>query len=202
MALFIWSFRMSKRELIIIGIGLVVFIVAAAAIIGAAGSRSASTIPGSAFTAQAADEEERIAFLRQFGWEVEKEPVKVREVRLPEDPDSRFTEYNRLQLRQGFDLSGYCGQRVKLWTYRVTNYPAGGSVTANLLVLDGKVIGGDISSTKQDGFSHGFDPARFTAETAQAQADAGSVDRTVPDRIPEQQDAPTEEQLEGSDENS
>ncbi|MBR6748707.1 MAG: hypothetical protein IKM07_07185, partial [Clostridia bacterium] len=48
-----------------------------------------------------------------------------------------------------------------------TNYPGGLSdVAANLLILDGEVIGGDISSTLLDGFMHGFDPAQFPAETA------------------------------------
>jgi len=89
------------------------------------------------------------------------------------------------------------GKRVKVWTYRVTNYPAAGKVEATLIISDGKVIGGDISSTKIDGFSHGFDPARFTAETAAAQAEANTVDRSVPDRIPTQEDALTEAELEG-----
>ncbi len=193
--MFIWSFRMSRRELIIIGVGLVVFIAAIIAIIGAAGADDASAVLGG-YTAEAADEAGRVAFLEQFGWEVEPEPVKVREVRLPEQPDDRFAEYNALQVRQGFDLTGFLGKRVKLWTYSVTNYPAGGSAVANLLILDGRVIGGDISSTKVDGFSHGFDPQRFSEETAAAQAEAHAIDRTVPDSIPAQEDAPTEEELE------
>lgn len=198
--MFIWSFRMSKRELIIIGVGLLIFIAGMIAIIGASGSDAASAALGEGFTTDAPDEAGRLAFLKQFGWEVESEPVKVKEVHLPEELEGHFAEYNELQIRQGFDLTGFCGKRVKLWTYEVTNYPAGGKALANLLILDGKVIGGDISSTKVDGFSHGFDPARFTAETAEAQAQAAAIDRTVPDSIPAQEDAPTEEELEGQQE--
>lgn len=195
--MFIWSFRMSKKELIIIGAGLIIFIAGIALIIGAAGADTASANLGAGYTAEAADEAGRAAFLEQFGWEIEKDPVKVKEVRLPEEMEGRFAEYNAIQVRQGFDLTGFCGKRVKVWTYRVTNYPAAGKVEATLIISDGKVIGGDISSTKIDGFSHGFDPARFTAETAAAQAEANTVDRTVPDRIPTQEDALTEAELEG-----
>lgn len=197
--MFIWSFRMSKKELIIIGAGLVIFIVGMILIIGAAGADTASAALGAGYSTEAADEAGRIAFLGQFGWEVEKEPVSVREVCLPDDMEGSFAEYNAIQIRQGFDLTGFCGQRVKLWTYSVTNYPAEGRVVANLLIAGGRVIGGDISSTRTDGFSHGFDPSRFAAETAAAQAQSDTVDRTVPDRIPEQPDALTEEELEGSE---
>ena len=195
--LFIWSFRMSKRELIIIGVGLLIFIVAIIAIIGSAGSNAASASLGADYTTEAADDAGRRAFLEQFGWEIEPEPVSVKEVHLPKDMEGHFAEYNELQLRQGFDLTGFCGHRVKLWTYNVTNYPTGNKAVANLMIVDGRVVGGDISSTKTDGFSHGFDPERFSADTAAAQAQSPPIDRSVPDRIPEQEDAPTEEQLEG-----
>lgn len=195
--LFIWSFRMSKKELIIIGVGLLIFIAGIVLILFAAGSEDASAALGGQFTTEVADESGRQAFLKQFGWEVEPEPVRVKEVHLPDEMEGHFAEYNELQVRQGFDLTGFCGKRVKLWTYNVTNYPAGGKVHATLIISDGKVIGGDISSTKTDGFSHGFDPGRFAAETAAAQAESNAVDRSVPDRIPTQEDALSEEELEG-----
>lgn len=195
--MFIWSFRMSKKELIIIGVGVVIFILGIALIIGAAGSDETSAALGAGYTTEASDEAGRVAFLEQFGWKVKGDPVSVKEVHLPDEMEGRFAEYNALQVRQGFDLTGFCGQRVKLWTYEITNYPAGGKALASLIIIDGRVIGGDISSTKTDGFSHGFDPARFTAETAAAQAEAAAVDRSVPDSIPEQPDALSEEELEG-----
>ncbi len=199
MSLFIWSFRMSKRELIIIGVGLLLFIAAAAAIIGTAGSRAASAVPGGHSTA-AADEESRAAFIRGFGWEIQEEPLRVKEITMPDSGDSGFLEYNELQKKQGFDLTSYCGRRVKLWTYRVTNHPAGDRVLASLVICDGQIIGGDISAASAGGFSHGFDPALFSAEIAQAQSLSSTVDRTVPDSIPAQADAPTEEELDGKEE--
>ena len=46
---------------------------------------------------------------------------------------------------------------MKKWTYEITNYPdAKSKVYANMLVLNGKVVGGDVSSAEKDGFMHGF----------------------------------------------
>ena len=72
---------------------------------------------------RAATAEERIAYLSQFGWSVEQDPVEVSEVILPETFDDTYAQYNELQKAQGFDLSVYAGKRVKRWIYRVTNYP-------------------------------------------------------------------------------
>lgn len=182
--MFIWSFRMSKRELIIIAVGVAAFIVAAVLLIGAAGSKSASVPTGKNLTVNAAAEQSGKSFVEQFGWQVEPEPISIREVTLPSVMDDALAGYNQIQLRQGFDLTSLCGERVKLWTYAVTNYPVEGEVVANIMIKDGVVVGGDISSSEIDGFSHGFDPAVFSAETAAAQAQVNTVDRSVPDRIP------------------
>lgn len=190
--MFIWSFRMSKRELIIIAVGIAVFAVSLVLIFCSAGSRSTAAPFGQGYTVAAADGDQRAEFLRQFGWQIDPEPTAVREVTIPAQMDERLSEYNAIQLRQGFDLTGLCGRRLKLWTYRVTNYPAGGQAVANLLIMDGVVVGGDISSTRVGGFSHGFDPNMFAAETAAAQNLAAVIDRSVPDRIPTDENVPPE----------
>ena len=101
--------------------------------------------------------EQRIDFLKQFGWEVSAEPVEVVEVVVPTEFDQTYEKYNIIQRKQGFDLADYKGKRVKRWTYEIKNYPDGKTgVRANLLVLDGKVIGGDVSSVELNGFMHGF----------------------------------------------
>lgn len=108
---------------------------------------------------RASTAEERIAYLSQFGWSVETDPVEVSEVIIPEPFDETYTNYNELQKQQGFDLSLYAAKRVKRWTYRVTNYPGyegKDCIQATLLVYDGQVIGGDVCSVELDGFMHGF----------------------------------------------
>ena len=116
---------------------------------------------------------ERIAFLRQFGWETESEPEEICEIIVPEEFNEVYARYNELQKSQGFDLSPYAGKRIKRWTYAVENYPGyDGGVVANLLILDGRVIGGDVSAVEQNGFVRGFAPDSGTTEESRAPAES------------------------------
>ncbi len=103
-------------------------------------------------------EEERIAYLTSFGWEAEQPAAQSAEVLIPNEFNETMEKYNDLQKKQGFDLEKFKGQRVKRYTYKIINYPdeAQGDVAANIYVANGKIIGGDISSTQLDGFMHGF----------------------------------------------
>ena len=101
--------------------------------------------------------EDRIAFLAQFGWEVEQEPEEETTVAIPAEFDKVLGAYNELQKNQGLDLSKYASRTVERYTYRVTNYEGyEGEVLANVLIFRGRVIGGDICSAEQTGFLHGF----------------------------------------------
>jgi len=189
---FIWSFRMAKRELIIIAVGAVAFIVTAILLLGAADAKKSSASLAQGYSIIANDASSRENFLHQFGWQVEQDPVSVREITLPSLMDASLAEYNKIQLRQGFDISKLCGKRVKLWTYNVTNYPSENHAVANVMIKDGIVVGGDISSLRIGGFSHGFDPALFSEEASAAQTQTAAVDRSVPDRIPTDEHVPPE----------
>ena len=116
---------------------------------------------------KAGSAEERLAFISQFGWDVDEDPVAVEEVRIPEQFDEVYERYNAVQKGQNLDLSLYAGQRVKKWTYSVRNYPGyegrENVVLLNLLICDGCVIGGDVCSTEQGGFLHGFDRPETTS---------------------------------------
>ncbi len=124
--------------------------------IGNIQSNNVST--GSSFTATS--EEEILKFISCYGWEVDSQPAEVREVIIPEIFDDVYSNYNKIQLEQGFNLEKYAGQRVKRWTYIVRNYPETSPeddyIRINILVSDGVVIGGDVCSVKLDGFMHGF----------------------------------------------
>ena len=108
----------------------------------------------------ATSEEEILEFISNYGWEVDSQPVEVRDVVIPEAFDEVYSNYNEIQLAQGFNLEKYAGQRVKRWTYIVRNYPdtlpEDDYIRINILVSDGVVIGGDVCSVKLDGFMHGF----------------------------------------------
>lgn len=102
--------------------------------------------------------DERIEFLRQFGYEVKSEPISATEVRIPSEFDKIFLEYNELQKRQGLDLSKYKNKNVMRYTYEITNYEGyDGVVYANMIVYRNRVIGGDVCSADVAGFIHGFE---------------------------------------------
>ena len=102
--------------------------------------------------------EDRIAFLKQFGWEVSPEEIESEQVTIPSEFDKIFAGYNEIQKQQGLDLSKYKGKTMMRYTYDITNYEGyEGRVQANILVYRGKVVGGDICSADVNGFIHGFD---------------------------------------------
>lgn len=113
----------------------------------------------SLYTAETADD--RLKFISDLGWIVDEEPVEVRQIAIPQEFDDVYSNYNKIQLSQGYDLTKYAGRSAKRWTYIIRNYPDVSSdedyVRINLLVCDGKIIGGDVCSIKLDGFMHGFE---------------------------------------------
>ena len=101
--------------------------------------------------------EDRIAYLESYGWQVAQEPSSVEELLIPDTFDENYTQYLELQSSQGFDLTDYCGKRVKRYTYEISNYPTGESgIQAGLLIYKNTVIGGDVLSPQLGGFIHGL----------------------------------------------
>ncbi len=120
---------------------------------------SQETVSKNEIILSAETHEERMKFISQFGWEVDEEPIQVKEVVIPTEADDVYNAYNDIQRSQSFDLTEYVGERAKCWTYTVKNYEGYENqecIHINLLVYDGKVIGGDVCSVELDGFMHGF----------------------------------------------
>ena len=106
---------------------------------------------------EAKTNEQRIAFLKQFDWQVDKAYETVKDTVIPSEFDDVYKAYNNIQLSQGFDLQEHKGERVKLYNLKINNYPQNSEyVFATLLVKNGEIIGGDIHSTELNGFMHGF----------------------------------------------
>ena len=113
--------------------------------------------PGKPGTVTAATDTQRIAFLRAYGWQASPEAVSAEDVKIPMVFNAVYASYNAMQKAQGFDLSPYSGEDAVEYTYTLTNYPGGaGDVVAHLLVIDGKIVGGDITELSADGFILGF----------------------------------------------
>ncbi len=101
--------------------------------------------------------EDRVAYLGEYGWQVKQDPLATQELIIPDQFDDSYTEYLTLQSEQGFDLEKYAGKRVKRYTYEITNYPTGESgVQINLLIYKNTVVGGEVLSAQLDGFLHGL----------------------------------------------
>ena len=97
----------------------------------------------------------RISFLKSFGWEVNQTPVETQEVRIPQEFNEVFTRYNEMQIEQGFDLSKFAGKTAKRYVYAITNYPGGSQDHfATVLVHKNQIIGGDVAAN--GGTMHGF----------------------------------------------
>ncbi len=102
-------------------------------------------------------EEDRIAFLAQFGWEVSETAIESTDVTVPAEFDKILASYNEVQKQQGLDLAKYKGKTVRRYTYEIKNYPGyEGKVYVNMLIYKNRVIGGDICSADVNGFIHGF----------------------------------------------
>lgn len=118
---------------------------------------SAAATGGTSLSQKLKDNEERTAFLRSFGWEIDDTPLTETEVRIPDTFDEAYLEYNELQKSQGLDLEKYRGKKAMLYIYAVHNDPSGEEgVTASLVLYKNKVIAADICSADPEGFIHGI----------------------------------------------
>jgi hypothetical protein len=102
----------------------------------------------------------REAYLRSLGWEIDRDSESFRSVVVPKKLEGIMAQYNKIQLRQGYDLNAHLGESCRQYCYDVTNYPGGeGKVIVSLYLQNGKVIAGDVHSTAVNGFMHGLSRA-------------------------------------------
>ncbi len=83
--------------------------------------------------------------------------LSEKEVTIPASFSEVYENYNELQKQQGFDLSKHKGQSAVAYTFTVLgrtdeNGEPVSDVEAHVLVCEGEIIGGDIASTRLDGF--------------------------------------------------
>lgn len=105
----------------------------------------------------ASTDSERRDYLESFGWKTDSK-FETKELKIPEKWNAVYNDYNEIQLNQGFDLRDYKGKAVTLYTYTITNYEnLSQGVVADMLVCDGRLIGGDVCNTSaENGFLVGF----------------------------------------------
>lgn len=156
--MFIWTAKLRRGRLAAGALAALVLCGAAALAGAALSTRGVDAVsPAPASPKGIKDNEDRVAYLESYGWEVSPDPAAVEELLIPEEFDETYDQYLALQSSQGFDLTKYKGKRVKRYTYEILNYPSGESgVQAGLLIYKNTVVGGEVLSSDLNGFIHGL----------------------------------------------
>ena len=98
-------------------------------------------------------EDDRVAFIEQFGLKVKGTSVETKSFVMPDNFDRVMAGYNEIQKRQGLDLSKYTKKKVTRYTYEIEGYnDYDGDVMVNLLVFRNRIVGCDVSSRDPNGF--------------------------------------------------
>ncbi len=155
--MFIFTAKVNRKKLILGAVAAVFLCGAAIFAATALNARGAAALSTGREPTGVKTNEDRVAYLSGYGWTVTAQPVAVEELMIPQEFDATYAQYLELQATQGFDLTKYCGKRVKRYAYAITNYPTGEKgVQAGLLIYKNTVIGGEVLSAQLDGFIHGL----------------------------------------------
>lgn len=150
--MFIVTARVPKKKLLAGGVTALCCCLAVVLIL-TLGSRA---VTASAEVKHIRSNDDRVAYLNSLGWQVSDQPLATEELLIPATFDESYDSYLALQSDQGFDLTQYCGKRVKRYTYQILNYPGGDEqVQAALLIYKNRVIGGQVQSASGS-FLHGL----------------------------------------------
>jgi len=143
--------KVNMKKVILILAAIAVLIIGLVLILPGSDAGDATT------TAAVNNNDARVQFLTELGWDVTNSPTESSQVRIPEESSEVFDRYNALQKSQGYDLSQYAGKTVMRYVYQVNNYPgATEPVYATVLVYKNQIIGGDITNTAAKGAIQGF----------------------------------------------
>ena len=96
---------------------------------------------------------QRVDFIKSLGLSPREECIASKEIVIPERFGEVYINYNALQSEAGYNLEPYKGSDATVFTYSV-DPPKGYTeeTVVNLIVYNGRIIGGDVSSRALDGF--------------------------------------------------
>ncbi len=156
--MFVLTFKFNRKTAVFIVIMAALLLIGIVLLAGAHSKAQEQDPPVQITTVK--NERSRQAYLAQYGWEVDTPALSGNTVVIPRTFSDVFQSYNDLQKQQGFDLAEYCGLEVELYTYKVTNYGNDEDVIAQMYIYNNCVIGGDVHSTRLDGFMVGIKPGK------------------------------------------
>ncbi len=156
--MFVFTAKLNRKKAILAVIALALVLAALILLAGLRG-RNRTEKHGEGASMGVSDAAGAVRYLNSLGWEVDPEPLEVRELVIPRQFSGVYADYVQLQKKQGFPIEQYGGMDAVRYTFRVRNYPTGESeVVADLVVSGQTVIAGDIQSTALDGFMVGLKP--------------------------------------------
>ena len=143
--------KVDKKKILMILVAVAALILSGFLLLGGQEETAATAAP------MVSNNDQRVQFLKDFGWDVTNSPKETSQVKIPEAGSEVFDRYNNLQKSQGYDLSQYAGKKVMRYVYQINNYPgATEAVYATLLVHKNQIIGGDVTDTAAHGKIRGF----------------------------------------------
>ena len=102
--MFVFSIKSSKLKIALTAFAAVLAVAAVVLLI----NRGKPAVSDNAISLKASNASERAAFLSQFGWDIEEDPVEVAEVIIPAEFDRGYEKYNEIQKAQNL-----CGKARK-----------------------------------------------------------------------------------------
>ncbi len=90
---------------------------------------------------------QRVRFLTQLGYTVSNSDEEREKIKIPIEFNDVYTRYNEIQLQSGTDLLNYRGAECTRYTY----FEEGSDRRFNLIVYEGRIIGGDVCTVALDG---------------------------------------------------
>ncbi|MBQ6947403.1 MAG: DUF4830 domain-containing protein [Clostridia bacterium] len=109
-------------------------------------------VNGAAGEKSTKSEAEMVEYLSSIGHTVAPQALLIEKVVIPEKFDEEYKKYNELQKESGYNLEEYAGKNADKYTFKLLNKdPEQEERVVNLLIFEGQVIGGDVSSTKFGG---------------------------------------------------
>ncbi len=100
-------------------------------------------------------DEGRMEYFAALGYGVDKNAVSTAGEMLPKELDGVLLKYNKLQRAQGYDISKYCGKKLKSYSYSVSSFPDDtnfekGDYIATIICYKNKVVAADLYCKSTD----------------------------------------------------
>lgn len=90
----------------------------------------------------------RTEYIESLGYNIDETALSVKQIVIPEKFSAVYERYNALQKKAGFDLSAFKNREACVYTYRSEDSD---DTVINLIISDGRIVGGDVSSVRLDG---------------------------------------------------